>query len=62
LLHPINNRIAGKPPLKSGANRGWSVPLEQLVPYYWAGMGWDEKTGQPLDEDLQTICLSGLES
>ncbi|HEX2979440.1 MAG TPA: aldehyde ferredoxin oxidoreductase C-terminal domain-containing protein, partial [Anaerolineaceae bacterium] len=54
-LPQMNDRILGRPPLKDGANRGWSVPLEQLVPQYWAGMGWDDRTGRPREEDLRAL-------
>ncbi len=52
LLHQVNGRMIGKPPLKHGANRGWSVPLEELVPMYWSGMGWNKKNGQPLENEF----------
>ncbi|GAP13696.1 aldehyde:ferredoxin oxidoreductase [Longilinea arvoryzae] len=55
LLHKMNDRILGRPPLLDGANGGRSVPLEKLVPQYWRAMGWDEKTGQPPVEDLQAF-------
>jgi aldehyde:ferredoxin oxidoreductase len=59
LLPKLNDRILGRPPLIDGANRGQSVQLEQLAPLYWAGMGWDEKTGQPLAEDLHELETAG---
>lgn len=59
LLHKMNDRILGRPPLLSGANIGRSVPLDQLVPLYWAAMGWDEKTGLPPVEDLLGVNSSG---
>ncbi len=54
-LHPMHDRLLGRPPLERGANRGRSVPLESLAPLYWAEMGWDATTGRPLEEDLRDI-------
>jgi aldehyde:ferredoxin oxidoreductase len=62
LLHKMNDRLVGKPPLKSGANRGWSVPVEQMAPLYWSAMAWDEQTGRPHSEEVQALVSVGLET
>jgi len=62
MLHKMNDRLVGRPPLKSGANRGWSVPVEQMAPLYWAAMQWDEKTGRPHKEEVQDLSNIGLEA
>ncbi len=38
----INPRAVGQPPLEAGANRGRSLPMDELVNRYWQLMGWDE--------------------
>jgi len=57
LRHAMSDRLLGKPPLKAGANKGWSVPIEELVPMYWEGMGWDALSGRVGDND---VALAGL--
>jgi len=47
LNHAINERALGRPPLERGANRGASVPIEELTRLYWEAMGWDAATGRP---------------
>lgn len=53
----INPRALGLPPQKRGPNRGRSVPLEELVPLYWAEMGWDPQTGLPSRRVLDLLGL-----
>ena len=43
--------------MQAGANKGWSVPIDELVPMYWQGMGWDAANGSVVLED---IALKGL--
>ncbi len=57
LRHSLNDRMLGKPPMQAGANKGWSVPIDELVPMYWQGMGWDAANGSVVLED---IALKGL--
>lgn len=47
LRHAINDRPLGRPPQTEGANRGASVPLEDLIHLYWQEMGWDTENGRP---------------
>lgn len=60
LKAPINERATGRPPAKSGANRGRSVLLEELVPLYWKEMGLDEINGHPTAAALAAIGLPEL--
>ena len=55
LRHAINPRAVGQPPQTEGANRGRSLPLDELVPAYWTEMGWDPQTGAPSVADLQAL-------
>lgn len=57
LRHEMSNRLIGKPPLREGANKGWSVPIEELVPLYWQGMGWNPDNGRVAEAD---VALEGL--
>ncbi len=47
LAHAINDRPLGRPPLPNGANKGRSIPIEELKRLYWTEMGWDPATGAP---------------
>ena len=58
LRHAINPRVVGAPPQVEGVNKGRSLPLDELVPAYWAEMGWDSQTGAPFASDLQTLGIS----
>jgi aldehyde:ferredoxin oxidoreductase len=55
LDHAISPRLLGQPPLPDGANRGRSVPIEELKRLYWQEMGWDPATGAPSPEDVEKI-------
>jgi aldehyde:ferredoxin oxidoreductase len=55
LRHAINTRITGIPPQTEGVNKGRSLPLDELVPAYWAEMGWDPQTGAPGADSLQAL-------
>ena len=57
LKAPINPRALGLPPQTRGANRGRSVPLEELASLYWAEMGWDESSGKPPRAELAALGL-----
>ncbi len=57
LSHPVHPRALGRPPLKQGANRGISIPIEDLTRQYWRAMGWDDQTGRPSESDLQALGL-----
>lgn len=53
----ISKRVLGDPPLKEGANRGRTVPLEKLRRYYWREMGYDMDTGVPTNACLAQLGL-----
>jgi aldehyde:ferredoxin oxidoreductase len=55
LQHAINNRPLGRPPQVKGANRGASVPLEELTHLYWQEMGWDPETGCPPQSIIENL-------
>lgn len=55
LAHTINDRPVGKPPLSNGANKGRSVPLEELKRLYWEEMGWDPASGAPAPDAIQAL-------
>jgi aldehyde:ferredoxin oxidoreductase len=42
-----SDRSIGRPPLKAGANKGRSVPIEKMIRDYWEMLGWDPRTGRP---------------
>jgi aldehyde:ferredoxin oxidoreductase len=58
LRHAINPRAVGVPPQTEGVNKGRSLPLDELVPAYWAEMGWDPQTGAPGVDALQALGIS----
>jgi aldehyde:ferredoxin oxidoreductase len=55
LRHSINARAVGIPPQTEGVNKGRALPLDELVPAYWAEMGWDPQTGAPGADALQAL-------
>lgn len=57
LRHAVNERAVGRPPLAEGANRGRSVPIDDLVRAYWIEMGWDPASGNPGSELLNRLGL-----
>jgi aldehyde:ferredoxin oxidoreductase len=60
LKHPISERAVGQPPLARGANRGRTVPLDELTVRYWRAMGWDEHSGLPAASALQQLHLENI--
>jgi aldehyde:ferredoxin oxidoreductase len=60
LRHEINPRALGIPLQTRGANRGRSVDLDELVPLYWAQMGWDIASGTPTPETMRRLGLDEL--
>jgi len=56
----MNDRIAGVPPLKEGANAGKTVPVEDMMSFYWKHFGWDMKTGAPTKETIVNLGLDKL--
>lgn len=60
LKHTVNRRSLGLPPLKHGANRQRTVPLDKLVHDYWLASGYDEETGVPKPETLRQLGIDHL--
>ena len=52
----VSARAYGDPPLKEGANKNCTVPLDQLMTRYWKQMGYDE-TGIPLRATLERLSI-----
>ncbi len=64
LKHGINpvrvrmtDRALGRPPLKTGANKGRRVQIEKLRYDYWESLGWDPQTGIPTASTLKNLGL-----
>ncbi len=43
----MTGRIMGEPPLKDGALKGITLPIEEMVALHWKHFGWNEQTGLP---------------
>jgi aldehyde:ferredoxin oxidoreductase len=55
----IKDRIAGKPLLKEGANKGRSFDIDAMMNNYWQLFGWDSNTGKPKPETLKRLGIGG---
>ena len=53
--YKISDRALGIPPLKDGANKGRTVPIDQLRHDYWAHFDWDPQTGKPTAASLKRL-------
>jgi aldehyde:ferredoxin oxidoreductase len=53
----MNPRAAGEPPLTYGPLKGISLPRDRLNRDFCREMGWDEKTGVPTRERLESLGL-----
>ena len=62
LKHSINKRVLGIPPQTKGANRNRSIPINELVKYYWEISGWDGLSGIPAPAYLKEIGLNNLKT
>jgi len=56
----ITNRPYGKPPQKSGPNKGVNIDIETMEREYFEAQGWDLETGKPKKEKLEELGLSEL--
>ncbi len=54
------DRLAGVPPLKTGANAGKTIPIEAMMKKHWECFGWDPDTGVPLAETIEQLGLDQL--
>ena len=50
-------RASGRPPLEEGPLRGVTLDLEAMTGDYFQAMGWDETTGVPTRELLESLGL-----
>jgi aldehyde:ferredoxin oxidoreductase len=53
----MSDRALGRPPQSEGANKGRTVPIEDLRRGYWRQLGWDPETGVPTTETLHRLKL-----
>ncbi len=53
----IHDRLAGKPPLTTGATKGKTVPIEEMMKLHWQVFGWDENTGIPKKGTVKKLNL-----
>jgi aldehyde:ferredoxin oxidoreductase len=51
----MSDRALGRPPQERGANKGRSVPIEEMMRAYWQAFGWDPDTGEPTGETLRRL-------
>lgn len=58
LRHAINPRLLGIPPLKTGASRGRTVNLDDLVRSYYQIMDWHSDSGMPTQDCIQNLGLN----
>ena len=58
----MHDRLAGLPPLESGANAGKVIPIEQMMKMHWSLFGWNPETGIPEAETLRKLNLDALMS
>jgi len=54
------SRASGHPPLREGPLKGITLDMETMVRDYFRAMGYDEATGIPTGELLETLGLSEL--
>lgn len=56
----VNKRLLGDPPLQKGPTRGVSYDLDPLMKAYWREIGWDDQTGIPTSQTIETLGLEEL--
>lgn len=56
----LPDRMAGKPPLKSGVLKGITLQNDEGVRMAWEGYGWDPETGIPTDECVEAQGINEL--
>jgi aldehyde:ferredoxin oxidoreductase len=61
LRHAIHPRAIGQPPMAHGANRSYSLDLDDMVRAYWKEAGYHSETGLPAAETLVGLRLHSLE-
>ncbi len=56
----LPKRMQGMPPLKKGPLKGVTLKNEEQVAMHWKAFGWDEKTGHPLPETIESLGINRL--
>ncbi|MCP4575606.1 MAG: aldehyde ferredoxin oxidoreductase [Deltaproteobacteria bacterium] len=56
----MTGRVPGRPPLKTGALKGITLPVEEMVSLHWKHFGWNENTGSPEDGTIKDLHLKEL--
>ena len=56
----LPKRMQGKPPLKNGPLKGVTLKTDEQVAMHWKAFGWDEKTGHPLPETIESLGINRL--
>ena len=56
----LPERMQGKPPLKTGPLKGVTLKNSEQVSLHWKAFGWDEKTGHPLLETIESLGINKL--
>jgi aldehyde:ferredoxin oxidoreductase len=53
----MGKRMAGEPSLGYGPLKGITLQIDEMVKLHWKHFGWDENTGVPLPETLESLDL-----
>jgi len=56
----LPKRMQGMPPLKTGPLKGVTLKNDEQVAMHWKAFGWDEKTGHPLPETIESLGINRL--
>ena len=56
----LPKRMQGMPPLETGPLKGVTLKTEEQVAMHWKAFGWDEKTGHPLPETIESLGINRL--
>lgn len=56
----LPKRMQGKPALKAGPLKGVTLNNKEQVSMHWKAFGWDEKTGAPLAETIESLGINKL--
>ncbi len=60
LAFKMPDRLAGAPPLNTGANAGKALPIEAMMKKHWECFGWNPETGVPLPVTIEQLELDHL--
>ena len=52
--------MKGMPPLKRESVKRGKTKNEEQVAMHWKAFGWDEKTGHPLPETIESLGINRL--